>query len=58
MTKLCDRYFMQVPRNSKEGFLDDHSEMKEEERRKKDGVSKSKTPASRSVRTNKGKGRK
>ena len=49
---------MQVPRNSKVGFLDDHSEKKEEEKRKKDGVSKSKNPASRSVRTNKGKGRK
>ena len=48
---------MQVPRNSKVGFLDDHSEM-EEERSKKDGVSESKNPASRSVRTNKGKGRK
>jgi len=48
---------LKVPRNSKVGFLDDHSEM-EEERSKKDGVSESKNPASRSVRTNKGKGRK
>jgi len=53
---------MQVPRNSRGGFLDENSEDEEEEEdegsNKNDGVSKSKKPASRNVKKNIRKGKK
>ena len=48
---------MQVPRNSQGGFLDENSEDEEEGSNKNDGVSKSKKPASRSVKKNIRKGK-
>ena len=51
---------MQVPRNSRGGFLDENSEDEEEDEgsNKNDGVSKSKKPASRNVKKNIRKGKK
>ena len=53
---------MQVPRNSRGGFLDENSEDEEDEEdersNKNEGVSKSKKPASRNVKKNIRKGKK
>ena len=64
LTNNLAEFVMQVPRNSRGGFLDENSEDEEEEddeeegSDKNDGVSNSKKPASRNVKKNIRKGKK